>query len=263
MTDYVHITRIEPHPANIRADVGDVGELAASMRVQGILQPLVVQPHPARRGAYQLLAGHRRLAAAELARIEEIPITIRRLPRQADAAVVMLVENCQRSDLGPVEKAEAMGRLRDVSGYTARAIAQATGLSVSTVSYYLSLLDLDEASRARVASGTVQVGEAIAAVRTSRAVTRRRNGHAPRPKVTVEAGHFSYRHPLADAARVMCELAGHTGPKVGRGRAGAGKVACGSCWETAIRDDERQSARAQGAAVRGPALAGTRREGSQ
>ena len=247
--EHVHISRVEPHPANVRADLGDLTELADSIRVHGILQPLVVQPHPARPGAYQVLAGHRRLAAARLARRDHVPVVVRQLrgpSAPADATIIMLAENLHRADLSPVEKARAMGSLRDDHDLNASQIAQLTGLAPSTVSYYLSLLELDEPSRERVASGTVQVGDAIAAVRQSRELTRRRNGHAsPRPKVTVGPDPFSYRHPLASLARAMCETAAHTVAKTGQGRPGEGKVACGGCWEAVIRADERARLNAQ------------------
>jgi hypothetical protein len=61
--------------------------------------------------------------------------------------------------------------------------------------------------------------------------------------VTVAAEHFSGDHPLAEDARVMCELAGHTGRKYGTGGVTKTKVACGQCWETVIRQDERRGSR--------------------
>jgi ParB family transcriptional regulator, chromosome partitioning protein len=240
--DYAHIARVVPHPGNIRDELGDLTELANSIRAHGILQPLVVRPHPQRPGCFAIIAGHRRHAAAKLAGLDEVPITIVQGAGTRDVEI-MLVENCQRSDLTAVEKAEAMGLLRR-RGYTATRIAQATGLAISTISYYLSLLDLDEASRARVASGTVQVGEAIGAIRHARQATRRAAGKPPR-QVSVTEEHFSYRHPLADEARLRCDLAGHTGRKYGQDRSRTeGKVACGECWEAVIRADERDSAKA-------------------
>ena len=227
----VHVSRLVPHPGNVREDTGDIGELAASIQAHGILQPLVVQVHPQRAGCYLILAGHRRLEAAKRARLEMVPVTVRKLAQPVKAIEIMLVENCQRSDLSPVEKAEAMGRLRK-HAYTATAIARATGLTVSTVSYYLSLLDLDEESRARIKDGSVAVGAAIKAVRRARKVTR--GGTTGRP-VQASAPWFTARHKLADAARSLCD---HTTRPV------VGNTACGQCWERVIRDDERQRANA-------------------
>jgi ParB family chromosome partitioning protein len=240
MADYVHISRLREHPHNIRADLGDLTELAASIAAQGILQPLVVQPHPAEPGAYEVIAGHRRLAAARLARVGQVPVTVRRLPGPASSASagaleMMLVENIQRKDLGPVEKAEAMGALRN-HGRTAAQIARRTGLSDATVGYYLSLLDLDDDARKRVRDGHIPVGEAIAAVRRVRARQRQRRG-APRQRAAWEPDHLDARHPLARKANAMCDAREHTM------RRRIGKVACGQCWETVIRQDEQLAVR--------------------
>jgi ParB family chromosome partitioning protein len=223
----IHVSRIDPHPANIRGDLGDLTELADSVRVQGIVQPLVVQPAPGQPGRYQLLAGHRRLAAAKQARLEMVPCVVRSRAAGQSARVIeiMLVENCQRRDLSAIEKAEAMGALRDL-GMTAAQIAKRTGLSPSTVSYFLSLLDLDEATRARVAAGTVAVGAAVQAVRRTRRQSR--GGTTGRP-AQAEPAWFTRRHPLAAAAAALC---GHTR------RPQVGQIACGQCWERAIRDDQ-------------------------
>jgi ParB family transcriptional regulator, chromosome partitioning protein len=237
MTDYVHITRLREHPLNIRGDVGDLSELAASIRAQGILQPLVVQPHPDGSDAYEVIAGHRRLAAARLARIDRIPVTVRKSASSDPAAAVemMLVENCQRRDLGPVEKAEAMGALRN-RGRTAADIARRTGLSDSTVGYYLSLLDLDDDARKRVRDGRIPVGEAVAAVRRVRARQRTRQGK-PRQAPVWEPDHFEARHQLARKANAMCDAREHTM------RRRIGRVACGQCWETVIRQDQQLAER--------------------
>lgn len=235
----VHITRIEPHPDNARHDTGDVTELAASIRAQGLLQPLVVCVHPWRPGAYLLLAGHRRLAAAKQLRLDYVPVIVRQAPEEAQ--VLMLVENCQRVELSAVEKAEAMGRLRDTGWVPAR-IARETGLSVSSVNRYLALLELDQASRDRVRAGTVAVGDAIAAVASTRQSARRASGHwppGPRRPATVPAEHFSETHPLGGRAQVRCELAGHEARKYGKRRGSTAGLACGECWEAVIREDER------------------------
>lgn len=219
----VHVSRLVPHPANVREHLGDLTDLTASIRAQGILQPLVAEPRDD--GKYTVLAGHRRLAAAKRAGMEMVPVVIRRATADtAKALEIMLVENCQRRDLGPIEKAEAMGALRE-RGYTMSAIARAIGMTTSTVSHYLAYLDLDESSRERVRNGTVKGGEALKAVRRTRQAAR--GGTTGRPVHTAPPW-FTDRHPLARAARSMC---GHSG------RPMVGNVACGQCWERAIRDD--------------------------
>ncbi len=231
MSDLCHVLRIEPHPANVRGDLGDLGELADSIRVQGILQPIVVQPKPGTSGRYVILAGHRRYAAARLAGLAEVPVVIRENAGPARAIEVMLVENCQRTDLGAVDKAEAMAALRN-HGYTATKIARAVGCSVPAVAYYLSLLDLDAASLERVRAGQVSAADAVQAVRRTRQARRRKRGEKPMGAAW-EPDHFGARHPLARKAAAMCEGRQHTM------RRRIGKVACGQCWETVIRRDEQ------------------------
>lgn len=223
--------QLRPHPANIRGTAGDVVELASSIRSVGLLQPLVVMPAPALPGVYVVLAGYRRLAAAKLLGLRELPCMVRTDTASIEAQLVtMLVENVQRADLGPVEKAEAFGELRS-RGMTLGKIAARVGLSEGTVSYFLALLDLDRGSLQRVRDGRIGVGDAIDAVRQTRREERRRDGYRQtgRPAV-VEAQHFTTRHPLAAALAGVCDHS--TRPKVG-------KVACGGCWEAAIRADER------------------------
>lgn len=236
MSDFASTMRVVPHPGNVREDVGDVRELADSILAHGILQPLVVRPHPQKHGYFVVLAGHRRLAAAKLAGLDEVPIVIRQSAGPGKDVEVMLVENLQRTDLSPIEKAEAMGKLRD-RGYTATRIASSVGLSQSTVSYYLAFLDMDEKTRAGILAGTVQVGDAIAAVRGARKRYRARTGQRPKDmRLTWEPDHFTTQHPLARKARAMCEAREHNN------RRRIGKIACGQCWETVVRADERTAA---------------------
>ena len=230
----IHISRIDPHPANVREGLGDLTGLRDSIRVHGILQPLVVQPHPDKPRRYQLLAGHRRLAAfkriaANTAGLDMVPCVVRKPPAGASAAraiEIMLVENCQRRDLSPVEKAEAMGALLN-HGLTAADIARRTGLHPSTVSGTLALLDLDETTRARIEAGTVRVTDALRAVRQTRKAARR--GGAPaRRRFRLSLTGSTAGTGCASAASAM---SGHTRRPL------IGSVACGRCWEQAIRED--------------------------
>lgn len=242
-----HVSRIEPHEQNVRQDLGDLAELAASIRAQGILQPLVVCVHPWRPGCFQLLAGHRRLAAAKLAGLDYVPVVVRQAAEEP--RVPMLVENLQRAQLTAVEKAEAFGALLAQPGWNVARISRETGLAESGIYRYLDLLKLDEASLDRVRSGQVRVGDAIDAVRGTRAAARppapgqrRRTSPEPRRKVAVGSDHFSGSHPLAGDAQVRCELAGHAGRKYGTLHGRANSLACGACWEAVIRADARRTA---------------------
>lgn len=232
MSKIVHISALDPHPDNIREGVGDVSEIAASMLAHGIIQPLVVIPRNEKPGYFWVIAGNRRYYAAKRARIEQVPVVIRRdLTTRAQITEVMLIENCQRADLNPIERAEAMGRLRK-AGKTNVQIARALGITDATVSITLSLLDLDQASQERVRNGMIPVGVAIAGIRRTRRAARKKAGQKP-SGVHWEPDHFDARHPLARKARALCEAREHTA------RRRLGKVACGECFETAIRADER------------------------
>lgn len=230
----IHVSRIHSHPANVRESIGDISELAASVKVHGILQPLIVELHPELPGCYQLLAGHRRLAAARAAGVDQVPVMIRTGAAAAAPEEVMLVENCQRQDLNPMDKARAMGALRS-RGYSNVRIARSIGMSDATVGYYLALLDLDVKSQEAIRRGDLSANDAVTAIRSTRAKARKREGKAAVGPVW-EPDHFTSRHPLARKATAMCEAREHSL------RRRLGKVACGECWETMIRQDERLAA---------------------
>lgn len=229
--------RLHPHPDNIREDLGDVTETAESMRVHGVLQPLVVVPHPTKAGHYYVIGGNRRLKSAREAGLARVPAMIRLADiGPAKAIQIMLVENCMREELNAMEKALAMGRLRDEFGLRASRIAKSIGMTETTVSAYLTLLELDRPTQARVRDGRLAMSTAVAAVRRTRAAERRRRGYADQGAArarTWEPDHFSDRHPLARKAAALCDAREHNL------RRRIGRVACGQCWETVIRRDER------------------------
>lgn len=127
---YINTSEIDPHPDNPRKDVGDVSELADSIKRDGIRQNLTVIPYEQK---YRCLIGHRRLAAAKLAGLEYIPCVIEKadLPRNEQIAI-MLAENMQRVDLTPIEEASSMQLMLDL-GDTVEGVSEKTGLSKSTV----------------------------------------------------------------------------------------------------------------------------------
>ena len=137
--------------------------------------------------------------------------------RQADigaskAIQVMLVENCQRTDLNPVEKAVALGQLRDF-GLTTVRIAKAVGISDATVSTYLLLLELDKRTQDRVRRGELPMMTAVTAVRKTRKLDRARRGEADRGAAvsrTWEPDHLAPSHPLARKAAALCDAREHT-----------------------------------------------------
>lgn len=157
------IDAIAPHPNNPRRDIGDVTELAASIAARGLLEPVVVIPAPAGDQPEQwlLIAGHRRLAAARKAGLAEVPALVRTdLPTQADQVAAMLIENLMRRDLTPVEEAEAFQHLLGYEGWDARAIARATGRSLTTVKSRIKLTRISDAARERVHTGEISLDDA-------------------------------------------------------------------------------------------------------
>ncbi|MGP4027236.1 ParB/RepB/Spo0J family partition protein [Actinomadura sp. 3N407] len=232
----VDIDLIHPHPANIREDTtspayrAEIAELADSIRSHGILERIVVQPHPNRRGHLQLIAGERRLEAARLAGRTGVEIDIRYGLSDTDVLVLMLIENCQRRQLTPMEKAEALEALVH-RGMTASEIAKQTGFPLGSVSYHLTLLQLDQTSREKVHAGELTASEAVDAVRRTRRTERRKRGSTATWKW--EPDHLASEHPLAGKAKTLCESRKHNT------RRRVGKTACGACWEDTIRADER------------------------
>lgn len=158
MTDrrQVPLDRIAPNPQQPRRqfDAESLQALAESIERFGILQALLVTPSPTRPGHFLLVAGERRWRAARTAGLSEVPVTI----VAADArrrVELALVENLQRSDLGPMERAHAYQALLDGSGMTQAQVAEAVGLSRSTVANTLRLQKLDDAMQQALAEGRI------------------------------------------------------------------------------------------------------------
>ena len=181
-------------------------------------------------GHWRVLAGHRRLAAARAAGLAVVPITVRE-PDGAEPEELMLIENCHRRDLTVIDKAEAMGTLRK-RGLTVAKIARSIGMAEPTIYTYLALLDLDDKTRQMVRDGRLTATDALAGVRRARKQRRNREGKAEVGALW-EPDHFTGQHQLARKARKLCDAREHTA------RRRVGKVACGQCWETVIREDER------------------------
>jgi ParB family chromosome partitioning protein len=137
-------------------------ELADSIRVQGLVQPIVVRPvDDAAGAAYELVAGERRWRAAQMAGLDRLPALIKPVPDQA-AAAMSLIENIQREDLNPLEEANAFHRLIADFDLTHQQVADAVGRSRAAVSNYLRLLELTEPVRQLVNEGKLEMGHARA-----------------------------------------------------------------------------------------------------
>ncbi len=150
---------IHPNVENIRRDIGNVNELAASIKSVGILEPLVICPVEVGNG-YTLIAGHRRLEAAKKAKLAFVPCRVLEPMTRAQSIELMLVENLQRSDITPVEEACAYQELLQFDGYDEASIAKATGRSVKTVRSRVQLMRLPEKAIDQVHNGQMTLDHA-------------------------------------------------------------------------------------------------------
>jgi len=150
--------RSNPYQPRKRFDPVDLESLAASIREHGVLQPILVTETL---DGYLLVAGERRLRAAQLAGLQRIPAVIRQLADSAQLELA-LVENLQRADLDPIETATAYRHLVDEFGFTQDRLAERLGRARSTVANSLRLLDLDPRVQAAVAEGRITEGHARA-----------------------------------------------------------------------------------------------------
>jgi len=133
-------------------------ELAASIRETGVLQPIIVRPAAV---GYEIIAGERRARAARKAGLAEIPALVREYS-DSDAVVLSLVENVQRDDLNPIDKALAYRRLVATLGITQEDVAKRIGLDRSSVSNMMRLLDLPQEIQDLVRAGALAMGHARA-----------------------------------------------------------------------------------------------------
>lgn len=156
------VGKIAPHPDQPRRhfDEDALSELANSIEVRGMIQPIVVRPHGA---GYQIVAGERRWRAAQRAHLHQVPVIVRDFD-DAETLEIALVENIQREDLNAIEEAEAYKRLIEDFGHSQAALARLVHKSRSHVANLLRLLELPDAVRAMVVSGELDMGHARAII---------------------------------------------------------------------------------------------------
>lgn len=142
-----------------RMDEGALQELAASIKTQGVMQPVLVRPVDG--GRYEIIAGERRFRAAQLAGLDEIPVLVREVDDQA-AAAMALIENMQREDLNPLEEAQGIARLISDFNFTHEQAAGAVGRSRSAVSNLLRLVNLAGPVQTMLMAGDIDMGHARA-----------------------------------------------------------------------------------------------------
>lgn len=157
----IPIGAIDPNPAQPRQrfDREALGELAASIREHGIMQPLVVSAGEG--GRYCLIVGERRLQAAKLAGVEHVPAVVRETTDRQSLELA-LVENIQRADLNPLEEGAAYARLIREFGLTQQQVAQQVGRSRVAIANVLRLLELPATVKRALAGGRITEGHARA-----------------------------------------------------------------------------------------------------
>ena len=140
-------------------DPAALDELAASIKQQGVVQPIIVRAIA--ENQYEIVAGERRWRASQLAGLETIPAIVREMPDEA-AIAIALIENIQREDLNPIEEAFALQRLQQEFALTQQQVADVVGKSRTTVTNLLRLINLPEEIKTFVAHGDLEMGHARA-----------------------------------------------------------------------------------------------------
>jgi ParB family chromosome partitioning protein len=149
-----------PHQPRTRIDAGELAELAASIREHGIIQPLIIT-ESSQTDQYTLVAGERRLVAARQAGLRQVPAIIREASEQ-QLVELALVENVQRTDLNPLEAAEAYRQLSEDFGLSHEEIATRVGKSRTTITNTLRLLNLPQSIQKSLVGGEISEGHARA-----------------------------------------------------------------------------------------------------
>jgi ParB family chromosome partitioning protein len=169
-TNLLETALLQPNPFQPRADFDEdeIKLLAESLRREGMLQPVVVRPAG---GSYQIVAGERRWRAARLAGLDRIPVVVRELDDRK-ALEIALVENLQRRDLNPMEKARGFRQLMQMNGWTQEELADTVGLSRPSVANFMRLLELPPEVQEAVSRGTITMGHARALLSVSQRGTQ-------------------------------------------------------------------------------------------
>jgi len=207
-----------------KMDDASLQELAASIRKQGLMQPILVRPAGGER--YEIIAGERRWRAAKIAGLDDVPVLVREVPDSA-ALAMALVENIQREDLNPLEEANGVQRLIDEFKLTHQEAAEAIGRSRTATTNLLRLRNLQKPVQAMVFDGRLEMGHARALLalegRRQEAVARRVASRALSVRQTEELVN-AILNPSAkirrmvgadrDIARLEEELSGEIGTTI-------------------------------------------------
>jgi ParB family chromosome partitioning protein len=237
----IEVDKIRPNPDNPRTEVGDVTELANSIRESGLAEPLLVREDLRSKGYYILEDGERRWTAAKVV-LQKVNCIVYK-PRPdvnllERTLTVGLITGSHNKSLSPLERAYACARLMDECDMTQTQVSRVTGIHESTVSRDLLLLQLTPKTQERVLSGQISIAEATRYIRQVNAEAKPRKGAKTKKRGAVDiprnVDHWTKYHPLAAKAQNMCDARSH--PQRGR----TGSIACGRCWETVIRADQHE-----------------------
>lgn len=232
----IAVTELKPgrYQPRTRMDQASLDELAASIRAQGLMQPILVRESGM---GFEIIAGERRWRAAQMAGLAEVPVLVRQVPDDQVAAMA-LIENIQRENLNPLEEAAGIERLVKEFGMTHQAAAEAVGRSRTAVSNLLRLLHLSKPVQGMVMEGQLDMGHARALLPLSAAKQAEAAHDIARRGLSVrEAERLAQRllappKPAArarrdrDVARLEEELADKLGARVSiqSGKGGAGRL---------------------------------------
>lgn len=165
------VEQLTPNPDQPRRTFAPeaLQELAQSLKARGMLQPLIVRPHPKDKGLYQIVAGERRWRAAQIAQLHEVPVVISNL-NDTEMLEVAIVENIQRSDLNAIEEAASYKQLMERFGHTQEKLAEALNKSRSHIANLLRLLNLPDQVQVWLKEGKLTAGHARALITAPNAV---------------------------------------------------------------------------------------------
>lgn len=155
-TAFLRPNRFQPRK---RFSEEDLSDLVQSVKEKGILQPILVRPVAGEANAFEIVAGERRWRAAQLAKLHDVPVTVREI-NDREALELAIIENVQRADLNAIEEAAAYHDLMDRFAYTQEKVAEVVGKSRPHVANTLRLLKLPESVKALVRDGQLSAGHA-------------------------------------------------------------------------------------------------------
>ncbi|MDR2506849.1 MAG: ParB/RepB/Spo0J family partition protein [Candidatus Accumulibacter sp.] len=237
------VERLQPgkYQPRTRMDAESLQELAASIRVQGLMQPILVRPLKDMPGEerYEIIAGERRWRAARMADLAEVPALVREIPDEA-ALAMALIENIQRENLNPLEEAQGVQRLVDEFSMTQQQAADAVGRSRAATANLLRLLKLAPFVQEMLMEGRIDMGHARALLSLSGAMQVQLAQRIEQKRLSVReteqlvrqtlnplpGRETAHMKPDRDVLRLQEELADKLGARVEirANRKGAGKI---------------------------------------